>query len=42
LGVPMRATYVLDADGIVREIIQTGSLGEQRDHSQYAKALSSL
>jgi len=42
VGVAMRASYVLDADGIVREIIQTGALGEQRDHSQYAKALSAI
>ena len=42
VGVPMRASYVLDADGIVREIIQTGSLGEQRDHAQYAKSLSAI
>jgi len=42
LGVAMRASYVLDADGIVRDIIQTGSLGEQRDHSQYAKSLSAI
>src|SRR5690606_25606805 len=42
LGVAMRASYVLDADGIVRDIIQTGSLGGQRDHSQYAKSLSAI
>jgi peroxiredoxin len=42
VGVAMRASYVLDADGVVREIIQTGSLGEARDHSQYAKALSAI
>jgi peroxiredoxin len=42
VGVAMRASYVLDADGIVREIIQTGALGEQREHSQYAKALGAL
>jgi peroxiredoxin (alkyl hydroperoxide reductase subunit C) len=42
VGVAMRASYVLDKDGIVREIIQTGSLGEQRDHSLYQKALSAI
>ena len=42
VGVAMRASYILDADGVVREIIQTGSLGEQRDHSQYAPALSGI
>jgi peroxiredoxin len=40
VGVAMRATYVLDADGIVHDIIQTGALGEQRDHALYAPALS--
>ena len=29
VGVAMRATYVLDENGIVKEIIQTPSLGEQ-------------
>jgi hypothetical protein len=33
---------VLDAEGIVREVIQTGALGEQRDHSKYAPALSGI
>lgn len=42
VGTAMRASYVLDKDGIVREIIQTGSLGEQRDHGAYATALSSI
>lgn len=40
VGVSMRATYVLDKDGIVKEVIQTGALGEQRDHALYAPALS--
>jgi peroxiredoxin (alkyl hydroperoxide reductase subunit C) len=42
LGVPMRASYVLDKDGIVRQIIQTDSLGQARDHSQYAPALAAI
>jgi hypothetical protein len=36
----MRATYVLDSNGMVKEIIQTGALGEKRDHALYAPALS--
>ena len=40
VGVAMRATYVLDTNGIVKEIIQTPALGEQRDHALYAPALS--
>jgi peroxiredoxin len=42
VGVAMRASYVLDANGIVKEIIQTDALGEQRDHSKYAPALSAV
>ncbi|HWC31461.1 MAG TPA: redoxin domain-containing protein [Dehalococcoidia bacterium] len=41
VGVAMRASYVLDKDGIVRQIIQTESLGQARDHTQYAPALAS-
>jgi peroxiredoxin len=40
VGVAMRATYVLDSNGMVKEIIQTGALGEKRDHALYAPALS--
>jgi mycoredoxin-dependent peroxiredoxin len=42
VGVAMRASYVLDADGIVRDIIRTEALGEQRDHAKYAPALSAI
>jgi mycoredoxin-dependent peroxiredoxin len=42
LGVSMRASYVLDANGVVKEIIQTGSLGEARDEAAYAKALAAI
>ena len=41
-GVPMRATYVLDAEGIVREIIATDSLGEPRHVSSYHASLAAL
>lgn len=41
-GIAMRCSYVLDKDGIVREIIKSDALGEARDHSAYAKALSSV
>ena len=40
LGIAMRASYVIDANGVVREIIQSGGLGEARDHAAYAKALA--
>jgi peroxiredoxin (alkyl hydroperoxide reductase subunit C) len=42
LGIAMRASYVLDADGVVRQIIQSGALGEARDHAAYAPALASI
>lgn len=41
-GVPMRATFVLDAEGIVREIIATDSLGEPRHVSSYHASLTAL
>ena len=42
LGVAMRASYVIDGDGVVREIIQSGALGEARDHAAHAKALAAI
>lgn len=42
LGVATRATYVLDATGTVRAIVQTDSIGQARAHEEYAKALSSF
>lgn len=42
LGVAMRSTYVLDADGIVRDIIATDALGVQREHDLYAEALGKI
>ncbi len=41
-GVAMRATYVLDPDGVVREIIATDSLGEPRHVSSYHASLAAL
>ncbi|MFO7548373.1 MAG: redoxin domain-containing protein [Acidimicrobiia bacterium] len=42
LGVPNRVTYVLDADGVVREIIATDSLGTAREFAAYTEALTAL
>jgi peroxiredoxin (alkyl hydroperoxide reductase subunit C) len=42
VGTNMRASYVLDANGVVREIIRTDSLPEKRDHSKYKEALSKI
>ena len=41
-GSAMRATYVLDADGIVRDIIATDSLGDTRSVADYPKALEAI
>ena len=42
LGCAMRSTYVLDADGIVRDIIATDSLGKAREIDAYKAALAAL
>jgi mycoredoxin-dependent peroxiredoxin len=42
VGVANRYTFVLDAEGIVREIINTESLGEGREFSAYTEALARL
>ncbi|NIA25091.1 MAG: redoxin domain-containing protein [Gammaproteobacteria bacterium] len=42
LGCATRTTYVLDADGVVREIIASGSLGVTRDVTDYEIALEHL
>ncbi len=41
-GCAMRATYVLDAEGIVRDIIATESLGDPRTYADYPAALASI
>ena len=41
-GSANRVTYVLDADGIIRNIIATDSLGTPREHELYGEALSAL
>lgn len=42
VGVANRYTFVLDEDGVVREIIHTDSLGTAREFDAYKSALSSL
>ncbi len=42
VGAANRATYVLDADGIVREIIATDSLGTVREYDAYVTALQAI
>jgi peroxiredoxin (alkyl hydroperoxide reductase subunit C) len=41
-GSAMRSTYVLDADGIVRDIIATDALSDPRNVSDYPKALAAI
>ncbi len=42
LGCAMRTTYVLDADGIVREIVATDQLSEARPFEAYPAALGKI
>ena len=42
LGVALRASYVLDKEGVVREIIQTSGLGEQRENAAHGRALAAI
>ena len=42
LGVTNRSTFVLDAEGIVRQIIASDSLGTAREHDEYAEALATI
>jgi len=41
-GFAMRATYVLDANGIVRAIISTDDLGHPREFDSYQEALAAI
>ena len=41
-GVANRMTYVLDDTGMVREIIDSGSLGVAREMDAYVEALAKL
>jgi peroxiredoxin (alkyl hydroperoxide reductase subunit C) len=42
VGVANRWSFVLDKDGVVREIIKTDSLPEAREHAAYQRALSAI
>lgn len=42
VGAADRVTYVLDAEGIVREIIASGSLGTPRRYDEYPAALTRI
>lgn len=40
VGAATRSTYILDADGIVRDVIATENLGIQREHDAQVEALA--
>lgn len=42
VGAANRYTFVLDADGIVRDVINTETLGEAREFDAYVEALGAL
>ena len=42
MGVALRTTFVLDGDGVVRQIIASDSLGTPREHDEYAAALATI
>jgi len=42
LGSANRITYVLDKEGIIRDVIATESLGTPREYGLYGEALSAL
>ncbi|NNF10072.1 MAG: redoxin domain-containing protein [Acidimicrobiia bacterium] len=42
LGVATRSTFVLDENGVVRDIISSESLGAAREHDAYAAALAAV
>ena len=42
VGVANRMSFVLDADGVVRSIINSGSLGTAREFVAYTEALSEI
>lgn len=42
VGAANRYTFVLDADGIVRDVINTDSLGEVREFDAYTAALAAI
>ena len=42
MGCANRYTFVLDADGVVREVINTEALGTAREFASYGEALSKI
>ena len=42
LGIANRTTYVLDADGVIRDVIASDSLGTAREYDLYVEALTAI
>jgi peroxiredoxin len=42
LGVAVRTSFVIDGDGVIRDIIASGSLGEARPYQAYVDALGKV
>jgi peroxiredoxin (alkyl hydroperoxide reductase subunit C) len=42
VGSANRVTYVLDKDGVIRDVIATDSLGTPREYEQYGEALAAI
>ena len=42
VGVANRTTFVLDAEGVVRDVVSSDSLGTAREHDAYAAALEAV
>jgi peroxiredoxin (alkyl hydroperoxide reductase subunit C) len=42
VGSANRVTYVLDKDGVIRDVIATDSLGTPREYEQYGEALTAI
>ena len=42
VGVANRMSFVLDADGVVRAIVDSGSLGTAREFADYTRALNRI
>lgn len=41
-GYAKRTTYILDADGVIRDVIASDVLGEARPFSAYPEALAAI
>ena len=42
IGVPMRESFVLDQNGVVRAVVKSDQLSQAREHEAYVRALSAI